>query len=128
MLKIEDDALRVRGRPGGGGDPQLSVGMAVTRDGIPIKSWIFPGDTTDVTTIETVKENLRGWRLNRCLWVTDAGMVSEANLRRLAGGGAHYVVAMPSTTVTGESRNLLQKLTIPLPPKVLAVEQETQKT
>lgn len=89
-----DDALRLRGRPSGGGDPQIVVGMAVTRDGLPVKSWVFPGNTADVTTIETVKNDLRGWRLNRCLWVADAGMVSEENLRKLASGGAHYIVAM----------------------------------
>jgi hypothetical protein len=43
--------------------PQMIVGMAVTRDGFSVKSWVFPGNTTDVTTIERVKEDLKGWRL-----------------------------------------------------------------
>lgn len=85
-----EDALRLRGHSKDGRDdaPQVVVGLAVTRDGIPVKSWVFPGNTQDVTTIERVKAELRGWRLNRCLWVTDAGMVSEDNLRILAGGAA----------------------------------------
>jgi len=92
-----EDALRLRGhsKDGRADAPQVVVGLAVTRDGVPVKSWVFPGNTQDVTTIERVKEDLRGWRLNRCLWVTDAGMASEENLRILAGGGGHYVVAMP---------------------------------
>jgi hypothetical protein len=31
------------------------VGLAVTRDGLPVRSWVFPGNTNDVTTIEKVK-------------------------------------------------------------------------
>ena len=75
--------------------PQVVVGMAVTRDGYPVKSWTFPGNRTDVTTIEEVKADLRGWRLNRCIFVTDAGMVSEENLACLRRGGGRYIVAMP---------------------------------
>ena len=75
----DEEGLRVRGysKNGRSDAPQIVVGMAVTRDGFPVKSWVWPGNTTDVTTIEKVKEDLRGWRLNRCIFVTDAGMVSE---------------------------------------------------
>jgi transposase len=92
-----EDALRLRGysKDGRADAPQIVVGLAMTRDGIPVKSWVFPGNTTDVTTVERVKEDLRGWKLNRCLFVTDAGMVSEDNLTTLALGGSSYVVAMP---------------------------------
>ncbi len=54
--------------------PQIVIGLAVTRDGFPIKHWIFPGNTVDVTTVEQVKEDLKGWRLTRCVFVADAGM------------------------------------------------------
>ena len=93
-----EDALRLRGysKSGRADLPQVVVGLAVTRDGFPVKSWVFPGNTADVTTVERVKEELRGWRLNRCLFVADAGMVSEENLRTLSLGGSSYVVAMPS--------------------------------
>lgn len=92
-----EDALRFRGHSKDYRDdaPQVVVGLAVTRDGIPVKSWVFPGNTTDVTTVEKVKGDLKGWRLNRCVFVTDAGMVSEENLSILARGGSSYVVAMP---------------------------------
>jgi transposase len=73
--------------------PQLVVGLAVTRDGLPVRSWVFPGNTTDVTTIERVKADLRGWRLNRCVFVGDAGMNSEENRRTLALGGGKHILA-----------------------------------
>lgn len=92
----EDDMRRYgKSKDGRGDRPQVVVGMAVTRDGMPVKSWVFPGNTPDVNTIEQVKEELRGWRLNRCIFVTDAGMVSEDNLSRLSAGGSRYITAMP---------------------------------
>jgi len=74
---------------------QIVVGLAVTRDGFPVKHWVWPGNTVDVKTIEEVKADLRGWRLTRCVFVSDAGTVSEENLRVLAGGGGKYIVCMP---------------------------------
>jgi len=93
----EDESLRKRGysKNNRTDAPQMVVGLAVTRDGYPVKSWVFPGNTTDVTTLERVKKDLRGWRLNRCLFVADAGMVSEKNLAELRRGGGRYIVAMP---------------------------------
>ena len=89
--------LRRRGKSKNGRDdaPQLVVGLAVTRDGLPVCHWIFPGNTVDVSTVEQVKRDLKGWRLGRCVFVGDAGMVSKDNLRKLALGGGRYIVCMP---------------------------------
>ena len=91
----EYPALRQRGhsKNGRGDVPQLVVGLAVTRDGLPVRSWVFPGNTVDVTTVEKVKQDLRGWRLGRCVFVGDAGMNSEENRRTLALGGGKYILA-----------------------------------
>lgn len=72
--------------------PQVVIGLAVTRSGIPIKHWVFPGNTADMSTIERVKNDLGEWRLNRCIVVHDTGMTSEANLQYLQRGGGHYIV------------------------------------
>jgi transposase len=40
------------------------IGLAVTRDGFPVRHWIFPGNTADVTAVAKVKEELKGWRLS----------------------------------------------------------------
>ncbi len=91
----EYPALRKRGKSknGRGDAPQLVVGLAVTRDGLPVRSWVFPGNTNDTTTIERVKADLRGWKLGRCVFVGDAGMNSEENRRTLALGGGKYILA-----------------------------------
>jgi hypothetical protein len=73
--------------------PQVVVGLAVTRDGLPVRSWVFPGNTADVTTVEKVKAELRGWRLGRCVFVGDAGMNSEANRKLLSRANGKYILA-----------------------------------
>ena len=75
--------------------PQIVIGLAVTREGFPVRHWVFPGNTVDVTTVAKVKEDLKGWQLNRCLFVGDAGMVSQVNFQKLAKGGGKYLMAMP---------------------------------
>lgn len=90
-------ALRKRGKAKNGRDdaPQLVIGLAVTRDGFPVRHWVFPGNTVDVTTVKQVKADLKGWQLNRCLFVGDAGMVSAENLKTLSRGGGRYILCMP---------------------------------
>jgi len=92
-------APRKRGhsKNGRGDVPQIVVGLAVTRDGLPVRHWIFPGNTVDVTTVKQVKQDLRGWKLGRCVFVGDAGMVSAENLRTLSLGGGKFIVCMPLT-------------------------------
>jgi transposase len=66
--------------------------MAVTREGIPVKVWTFPGNASDQVLIRTVKDDLRSWNLNRVIWVLDRGFTSEKNRRYLQRGGGHYIV------------------------------------
>jgi transposase len=72
--------------------PQVVIGLAVTRNGIPVRHWVFPGNTADMSTIEQVKKDLGNWRLNRCIFVHDRGMTSESNKQYLQRGGGHYIV------------------------------------
>jgi len=88
-------APRKRGKSknGRGDAPQVVVGLAVTRDGLPVRSWVFPGNTMDATTVQRVKRDLAGWRLGRCVFVGDAGMNSQQNRRELSLGGGKYILA-----------------------------------
>jgi hypothetical protein len=71
--------------------PQIVIGLAVTREGIPVRCWVWPGNTADVTVIEQVKDDLRSWRLGRVVTVADSGFSSEANLAYLRRAGGHYI-------------------------------------
>ncbi len=72
--------------------PQIVIGMAVTREGIPVRVWTFPGNTSDQVLIRTVKDDLSDWQLNRVIWALDRGFTSAANRRYLQRGGGHYIV------------------------------------
>ncbi len=63
--------------------PQIVIGLAVTRDGIPIRVWSWPGNTSDMTVIPEVKQDLIGWKLGRVITVVDRGFSSTENLRIL---------------------------------------------
>ena len=72
--------------------PQVVVGMAVTRTGLPVRVWTFPGSTSDQEIIRTARDDLRDWNLARVIWVLDRGFNSERNRRYLQRAGGHYIV------------------------------------
>src|SRR6266508_701897 len=72
--------------------PQIVVGMAVTRTGIPVRVWCWPGNTTDSALIRQVKADLRDWTLARVIWVADRGFASAENRRYLRKGDHHYII------------------------------------
>jgi hypothetical protein len=87
----------------------ISSASASTRDGLPVRSWVFPGNTVDATTVAQGKEGLRGWRLGQAIFVGDAGMDSEANRQELARGLGHYILAMPMGKLTEVQREVLSR-------------------
>ncbi|QDI90161.1 IS1634 family transposase [Salicibibacter halophilus] len=70
---------------------QTVIGLAVTREGIPIRCWAWPGNTSDMSVVEEVKNDLVGWKLGRVISVVDRGFSSEDNLRYLQRAGGHYI-------------------------------------
>ncbi len=89
------EPLRKRGHAKNHRDdaPLVCVGLAVTREGLPVRAWVFPGNTADVTTVAKVKADLKGWKLGRCVFVGDAGMNSEENRKTLSRGNGKYILA-----------------------------------
>ncbi len=71
--------------------PQVVIGLAVTREGIPVRVWVWPGNTNDQTVVKQVKDDLAGWRLGRCVWVVDRGFSADENLRYLTRAGGHWI-------------------------------------
>lgn len=88
-----DEAFRKRGhsKDKRGDLPQVVIGLAVTREGIPVRCWSFPGNSMDMTLVEKVKDDLAGWKLSRVITVVDRGFSSDDNLRYLQRGGGHYI-------------------------------------
>ncbi len=89
--------------------PQVVVGMAVTRQGIPVRVWTFPGNTSDQAIIRKVKDDLRGWNLSRVIWVLDRGFTSEQNRRYLQRAGGHYIVGEKLRSDSREAKAALSR-------------------
>jgi len=89
--------------------PQVVVALAVTREGIPVRSWVLPGNTADVSTVEKVRSDLRGWNLGRALFVADSGMNSEDNRAELARACGKYLLACRMASVNEIKRDVLSK-------------------
>ena len=74
--------------------PQVVIGLAVTREGIPVRCWVWPGNTNDQTVVKEVKDDLNGWRLGRAIYVVDSGFSGQENLRHLRSAGGHYIAGI----------------------------------
>jgi hypothetical protein len=71
--------------------PQIIIGLAVTREGIPVRVWCWPGNTNDQAVLPLVKDDLRAWRLGRVVTVVDRGFSAAANLDYLRRAGGHFI-------------------------------------
>jgi len=89
--------------------PQVVIAMAVTRDGVPVRCWTFPGNTADTAIIRTVKDDLAGWNLSRMVWVADRGFASAANRAYLTRGGGHYIHAEKLRNTNSEAAAALAR-------------------
>jgi transposase len=88
---------------------QVVVALAVTREGIPVRSWVLPGNTTDVNTVEKVRSDLRGWNLGRAMFVADSGMNSQDNRTELSRACGKYMLACRMANVAEIKRDVLSK-------------------
>jgi transposase len=89
---------------------QVTIGLVVTDDGIPLGYEVFAGNRTDVTTVEAIVEAMeRKYGRAKRVWVMDRGMVSEANLRFLRSRNGQYIVGTPKAMLRQFEKHLLDK-------------------
>jgi hypothetical protein len=102
-------AFRVMGHSKDSRDdlPQVVIGMAVTRSGIPIRAWCWPGNSSDQPLIRQVKDDLRDWKLSRVVWVADRGFQSAENRRYLQRAGGHYIIGEKLRSESAEAKAAL---------------------
>jgi transposase len=70
---------------------------------------VLPGNTADVSTVERVRSDLRGWNLGRAMFVADSGMNSADNRRELAKACGKYLLACRMANVDEIKREVLSK-------------------
>jgi hypothetical protein len=108
---IRDSGFRAHGKSKDHRDdlPQVVVGMAVTRQGIPVRVWCWPGNYSDSALIRQVKDDMRDWSLARVIWVADRGFSSADNRRYLQRGGGHYIIGEKLRSGSAETKAALSR-------------------
>jgi transposase len=89
--------------------PQVVIGLAVTREGVPVRCWVWPGNTNDQSVVAEVKADLVGWRLGRAIYVVDSGFSGQENLRHLRSAGGHYIAGMKLRSGMAQTEQALSR-------------------
>lgn len=72
---------------------QMVVGLVLDQDGRPICCELWPGNTTDVTTVMPLIGRLRGrFAIDRICIVADRGMISQKTVAALEDEGIEYIL------------------------------------
>ena len=77
---------------------QVCIALVVTFDGFPLGYEVFPGNTHDSRTLQTIVATMeaRHGVVGR-VWITDRGMASAANLAWLRDTGRRYIIGAPKS-------------------------------
>jgi Transposase DDE domain len=77
---------------------QVCLALVVTREGLPLGYEVFPGNRTDVTTVEEIITAMEArFGIAQRIWVMDRGMVSAETLAWLQQTGRRYLVGTPKS-------------------------------
>ena len=87
----------------------MVIGIAVTRDGIPVRVWCWPGNSAGSRLIRQVKDDMRDWTLARVIWAADRGFASAENRRHLRQGGSHYIIGEKLRSGSAEAQAALSR-------------------
>jgi Transposase DDE domain len=95
-FELEDagEEVRTQGKSKDSRDdlPKIVIGLAVTRDGIPVRVWCWPRNTADSALIRQAKQDMRDWSLGKIIWVADRGFSSARNRRFPLQGAGGYII------------------------------------
>jgi transposase len=89
--------------------PQVVIGLAVTKEGIPVRVWCWPGNTADTPVLPQVRDGMRDWKLGRVVTVVDRGFSSNANLDYLRRGGGQWIAGERMRDQAGDAAEALSR-------------------
>lgn len=74
---------------------QIVIALVVTGAGFPVTFRVFEGNRLDKQTLEEMVNDLKDrFSIERCIWVSDTGLLSEQNLKMLEESGYEYILGM----------------------------------
>ena len=75
-------------------DPIVSIAMVVDRDGIPIDFRVYPGNSSEKTTMKcSIDELAKTYKITNVVVVADNGLNTNANLSRLVKENQGFLLA-----------------------------------
>lgn len=108
--KSNAQAQRGYSRDGRSDCKQVTIGLVVTTDGIPLGYEVYEGNRHDSKTVETIVEKMESLygRSDR-VWVMDRGMISKDTYAILQASGRRYIVGTPKNQLKKFEQELLDK-------------------
>jgi len=72
---------------------QIVIGLVCTGDGLPLALEVWDGSTTDKTTVaDRIRVLKEHFKINKAIFVGDAGMYTEANIDEIIKSGFDYII------------------------------------
>lgn len=95
LERARTSSLRMRGPPKEcRKDPIVSIAMVVDRDGIPIDFRVYPGNSSEKTTMKcSIDELAKTYKITNAVVVADNGLNTNANLIRLVKENQGFLLA-----------------------------------
>lgn len=75
---------------------QITIGLVMTKEGLPLCHYVFPGNTQDKSTVGRVIEDVKSrFRIKEVVVVGDRGMLSGKNLERISEEEFRFIISHP---------------------------------
>lgn len=105
---------------------QVVLGLVLDGDDRPVASFLWPGNTTDVTTLLPVVERLRTrFGMGQACIVADRGMISAASIAALEAQGLEYILGVRERSTADVRSTVLDDDGVPVPLSIPRQKGET---
>ena len=89
---------------------QIVIGLVVTGGGFPVTFRVFEGNRLDKSNLEEMVQDLKDrFSIKRCIWVSDAGLLTNENVKLLEESPHEYIVGMGGAENRKALKEAIQK-------------------
>jgi len=89
---------------------QIVIGVIVTEGGFPVTFRVFDGNRLDKSTLEEMVGDLKDrFSIRRCIWVSDAGLLTDENVKLLEESPYEYILGMGGAENRKALKEAIQK-------------------
>jgi transposase len=108
---------------------QVVFGLLINTDGIPLGFEVYPGNTFEGKTLESIVTKMRTkFKIRRMIFVADRGLFSAKNLTLLRQDDGEFIVGHRLGTMKGDEKNIvydLERFTWIIPGSLAVFETKT---